>query len=102
MPIAFPHLIGLVAHPGVNEPLIDATGRTIGRKGMAKDVPASKRCPLARLQRAVEVIMHFITGGNRWAGAFRPAPGDKKLLAENLYSARMTGEPLLQDFGKER
>ena len=102
VPIAFPHLLGLVSHPGVNEPLIDATGRTIGRKGMAKDVPASELCPLTALQRAVEMVMHFVTGGNRWINSLRLAPGNEELLAEDLHAARMTCEPLPQDCRKER
>ena len=65
MPIAFPHFLRLVAHPGVNEPLIDATGRTIGRKGMAKDVPASELVPFTVLHGPLEMIVRFIA--SEWA-----------------------------------
>src|ERR1017187_8396750 len=97
VPIAFPHLLGLVSHPGVNEPLIDATGRTVGREGVAKGVPASKLRPLAAVQRAVKMVMHFVTGGNRWINSLRLAPGKEELSAEDLHAARMTCEPLPQD-----
>ena len=60
MPIAFPHFLRLVAHPGVDEPLIDATGRTIGRKGMAKDVPAAKHLPFAAIERVHKEVVSFI------------------------------------------
>ena len=82
MPIAFPHFLRLVAHPGVNESLIDATGRTVGRERVAKGVPASELVPSTVLHGPLEMIVRFIT--SEWAET-RPvdlATNDFKVLDE--------------------
>src|SRR5262245_41252839 len=88
--IALPHFFGLMAHPGVDEPLIDAVRGTVGRERMSEDVPAPELHPFAALQGAVEVVVNLVASCDRRTNPLCPAPGDEKLLAENLHAARMT------------
>ena len=102
MPITLPHFVGLMSHPRIDQPLIDGTGGAVGCEGVPEDVPAPELCPLAALQRTVEMVMYFVPGGDRWIDSFGLAPGDEELLAENLHAARMAGKPLPQDLSEER
>lgn len=102
MPITLPHFVGLMSHPRIDQPLINATGGAVGCEGVPEDVPTTELCPLAALQRTVEMVMHFVPGGDRRIDSLRLASGDEKLLAENLRAARMAGKPLPQDLSEER
>lgn len=56
------HFLGLVAHPFVDEPLVDALGTAVAREAVPQDVPAAKLVPLAAGQDAFWVVAGFVAG----------------------------------------
>ena len=56
MSIALLHLIGLVAHPLVDDSLVDAGSGQVGGKRMPEDVEAPDFFPFATRQRAFEMV----------------------------------------------
>ena len=79
MLISPPHLLRLMTHPYVDQPLVDALGSTIAGEGMLEDVPAGQLRPLAALEDAQEVlaraILPYVWGeaaGAGWSCAQKP------------------------------
>lgn len=75
MPIPFPHLLGLVASPGVDHSLIDALAGTDRNERMPEDVPAANFIPATASQSLIEMVRSLVNGQlmsktfASWAGA---------------------------------
>jgi hypothetical protein len=60
--IPLPHLLARMAHPLVNEPLVNSLAGTGRGEAVAKDVEASKHLPLAAGKRSLKVVVGFVLG----------------------------------------
>jgi hypothetical protein len=54
VPVAFPHLLGLVPDPLVDQALVDPPGGAVADEAVPQDVPAAQHVPLATRQRPFE------------------------------------------------
>ena len=59
MAISFALIFGLMAHPRVDDALIEAAGRTIAGEGMPENVPAFEFLPFAAGKRLLELVIEL-------------------------------------------
>src|SRR5579864_2554097 len=60
MAITFPHFLGLVAKPFVNDPLIEAERGTIGGEAMPKYMPTANLVPFAVRQKPLQMVICLV------------------------------------------
>src|SRR5438105_2526043 len=101
MAVPLLHLIGLMSHPTVDNPLVDATGGAVAGKGMPKRVPTTQDLPLAVLDGAPEVVIGFIARNQAVRRLLCFAATYVKCLAKCFGATGMVGKPSLQDFDKK-
>ena len=56
------------SHPRVDQSLINAVGRAVGREGVPEDVPATELVPFAFLQGPLEMIVSLVASQRTESG----------------------------------
>lgn len=101
VPVSSPHLFGLVAHPLVDQSLVNPLGGTVRRKRVSQDVPTSQPCPLAALHRSLEMVVGLVAGQRHRLRAPRLAADYLKPVAEEELSSGVVSQPGSQYLTKE-
>src|ERR1019366_5762073 len=97
MPITLPHFLGLMAHPGVDQTLVNALGGTVGSERMAENVPTSELVPLTATNALAKSTAGFTLRNRQDFRLWR-----LHSLSEQFQSTGVPCEPFLKNRSEQR